>query len=93
MILVSTKMYARHTGVPRKYFRYALWVKFKMPSICARLIYKLISFSTEWTQIPLILVSNLGFSGVPDIVGWLENTLDITLWVKYKLVISSIRPL
>ena len=33
----------------------------------------------------MILVSTMGFSGTPDIVVWPENTLDIALWVKFKM--------
>ena len=29
----------------------------------------------------MILVSTIGVSGMPDLVMWLENTLDIALWV------------
>ena len=61
----------------------ALWVKSKMASISARLSYKLPSFSTEWTQKHNFGV--IGFSGMPDIVKWFEITLDIALWVKFKM--------
>ena len=33
----------------------------------------------------MILVSTIGFSGMPDLVVWSEITLDIALWVKYKM--------
>ena len=33
----------------------------------------------------MILVSTVGFSDMPDLVMWLEITLDIALWVKSKV--------
>ena len=31
----------------------------------------------------MILVTTIGFSGMPDLVMWPQNTLDIGLWVKH----------
>ena len=60
----------------------AMWVKSKMASISARLCYKLTSSNRRKS---ILLVSTLGFSGMPDIVEWFESTLDIALWVKSKM--------
>ena len=48
----------------------ALWVKSKMASISARLSYELTSFRQNGLK-SIILVSTIGFSGMPDIVVWL----------------------
>ena len=33
----------------------------------------------------MILVSTIGFSGMPGLVVWSEITLDIALWAKSKM--------
>ena len=33
----------------------------------------------------MILVSDIGFSGMPDLVMWPQNTLDITLCVNHPI--------
>ena len=33
----------------------------------------------------MILVSTIGYPGMPDTVVWFECTLDIALWMKYKM--------
>ena len=33
----------------------------------------------------MILVSTIGFSGMPDLVVWSEIILDIALWVKFRM--------
>ena len=39
----------------------------------------------------MILVSTIGFSGMPDIEVWSKNSLDIALWVKSKMAAICIR--
>ena len=41
----------------------------------------------------MILVSTIGFSGMPDLVMWPENTLDIELWVKNPKMATNSRNL
>ena len=35
----------------------------------------------------MILVFNMGFSGIPDLVVWAAITLDIALWVKSNMAV------
>ena len=39
----------------------------------------------------MILVSTMGFSGMPDLVVWSEITLDMALWVKSKMPAIRLR--
>ena len=50
---------------------------------CPRSNNKLMSFLRTWSKF-VILVSTIGFSGMPDMVVWPKNTLDSVLRVNPK---------
>ena len=63
--------YARHNGGPEIIFAIALWVKSKMATITARLSYLNYHHFRQKGPKSIILMSTIGFSGIPDIMcGW-----------------------
>ena len=91
MTLVTTIImvfrYARHNGVAGNYIGHCIVGKIQDGHhYCKVKLYKLPSFSTEWTVKHNFDVYHWVFRYSRHSV-WLESTLDIALWVTSKMAV------
>ena len=81
--------YARHNSVAGNYIGHCIVGKIQDGHhYCKVKLYKLPSFSTEWTEKHNFDVYHRFFRYSRHSV-WLDSTLDIALWVKSKMYVIS----